>query len=275
MSYHILTFGMRLPNIARVAVFTELVRKKLPASIQGNSIIDNIANKRSFSLRMLGTPKFIEETGEHIRVKKAIRPKDGTIFDFMIRAPNDESEVVKSSLLDISEPKVKICDDTNSEADLELELKVVEKFLEEASIEGFNLSFPSEASLNIFPLKRMSPSYCSLCDREHTNDNAYIIRNKESYSFHCYREDQEKPLGERKPSIKLTLSETALSREKNLPAPVKLEQSRISNPNDCFVWWDLIRMCTSGKKFSRAEVYEAIQTTIAYIETEKPFWVLK
>ena len=55
------------------------------------------------------------------------------------------------------------------------------------------------------------PSYCSLCDREHTNENAYIIRNKKSYSFHCYRADQEKPPGIRKPSIKLALSETALS----------------------------------------------------------------
>src|SRR6266540_3209866 len=45
MLYHISTFGMRLPNIAQVAVFTELVRKKLPTALQENSIIDNIANK--------------------------------------------------------------------------------------------------------------------------------------------------------------------------------------------------------------------------------------
>src|SRR3954465_7663856 len=50
MSYHISTFGMRLPNILKVAVFTELVRKKLPVGLQGKSIIDNIANKSSFSL---------------------------------------------------------------------------------------------------------------------------------------------------------------------------------------------------------------------------------
>jgi len=50
MSYHISTTGMRLKNIAWVTIFTELVRKKLPVSLQGNSIIDNIANKRSFSL---------------------------------------------------------------------------------------------------------------------------------------------------------------------------------------------------------------------------------
>ncbi|PKB95735.1 hypothetical protein RhiirA5_385815 [Rhizophagus irregularis] len=62
--------------------------------------------------------------------------------------------------------------------------------------------------------------------------------------------DQEKPPGSRKPSIKLAPSETALSREKNLLASVKLKQSRISNPKDHFVWWDLIHMCTSKGKVS-------------------------
>src|SRR6266496_5776466 len=62
MSLHISTFGMRLKNIAQVALFTELVRKKLPAGLQDKGIVDNIANKRSFSLRMLGSPKYNEKT---------------------------------------------------------------------------------------------------------------------------------------------------------------------------------------------------------------------
>ena len=45
MSYYILTFGIRLKNIAQVTTFTKLIRKKLPVSFQENSIIDNIANK--------------------------------------------------------------------------------------------------------------------------------------------------------------------------------------------------------------------------------------
>ncbi|CAJ0643720.1 15360_t:CDS:1, partial [Entrophospora sp. SA101] len=56
MSLHISTFGLRLKNIAKVAVFTELVRKKLPIDLQEKYIVDNIANKSSFSLRMLNTP---------------------------------------------------------------------------------------------------------------------------------------------------------------------------------------------------------------------------
>ena len=36
---------MRLPSIAQVAIFTELVRKKLPAGLQDKGIVDNIANK--------------------------------------------------------------------------------------------------------------------------------------------------------------------------------------------------------------------------------------
>ena len=123
MSYHILTFGMRLPNIARVAVFTELVRKKLPASLQGNNIIDNIANKHSFSLRIFGTPKFDEKTGSHMRVKKAVQPKNGSVFDFMIRLPNDELEVVDSPLLAILETEMGRCSNINNiTTDVEFEL---------------------------------------------------------------------------------------------------------------------------------------------------------
>ncbi len=118
--------------------------------------------------------KFIEETEEHIRVKKAIHLKDETIFDFMICPSNNESEIIKSSLLAISESEVKRCNDINSEI-TEVKFELVEKLFEEASIEGFNLLFLSEQSPDIFSLKRIAPSYYSLCDQEHTNENAYII----------------------------------------------------------------------------------------------------
>jgi hypothetical protein len=45
ISLHVSTFGMRLPNIVRVTIFTELVRKKLLAGLQDKGIVDNIANK--------------------------------------------------------------------------------------------------------------------------------------------------------------------------------------------------------------------------------------
>jgi hypothetical protein len=275
ISLHVSTFGMRLSNIAQVAVFTELVRKKLPAGLQDKGIVDNIANKRSFSLRMLGSPKYNEKTEEHVRIKKAICPKDGSVLDFMICLPNNESEVIENSPL-LAIPKVKIeeCPSTNN-VTTDAEFELVETLLQEVSIEGYSLSYPSENFPDKFPLSRISPSHCPLCDREHTNENAYTRRNKKSYSFFCYRANQDKQPGERNPSLKLTISETVSDRERKLPAPVKLEQSRISNPNDHFVWWNLICICTSGKKFSRAEVYEAIQATVAYIQLDKPNWILK
>jgi hypothetical protein len=275
ISLHVSTYGMRLPNIARVAMFTELVRKKLPAGLQDKGIVDNIANKSSFSLRMLGSPKYNEKTGEHVREKKAIQPKDGTIFDFMIHPPNDESEIIKNSpLLDIPEPKVQRIDDTNSET-TEAEFELVETLLKEAGIEGYSLSYPSENFPNKFPLSRISSSHCLICDREHDSEHGYIIRNKKSYSFFCYRANNDREPGSRKTSIKLTISETALDREQKLPSPTKLDRSRISDPNDHFVWGDLIDMCTSGQKFSCSEVYEAIQATVACIQTTSRLWVLK
>ncbi|CAG8549884.1 16032_t:CDS:2, partial [Cetraspora pellucida] len=274
ISYHISTFGMRLQNIAQVAAFTELVHEKLPVSLQEKSIIDNIANKSSFSLRMLGSSKYVEETKEHIRVKKAIHPKNGSIFDFMLRPPNDESKIIKSPILDKPKTEVKRCNDANGEI-TQADYDFVELLLRDNCVEGYTLSFPSENTPNLFSLTRNSPSHCPICDREHTNENAYIIRYKKSYRFYCYRADQDRKPEIRNPSLKLTISETALDQEQKLPSPTKLDRSRISDPNDHFVWGDLIDMCGTKEKFTRNAVYEAIQATIACIQTDTKLWVLK
>ena len=183
----------------------------------------------------------------------------------MIRPPNDESEIINNSpLLAVPEMEsVKYANISNETTIAEFEL--VETLLQEASIEGYSLSYPSENFPDKFPLSRISPSHCPICDREHNSDNAYIIRNKKSYSFFCYRANNDRELSSRKPSKKLTISETALDRKRKLPIPIKLEQSRITNSKDQFVFRDLLRMCTSGRKFSCTEVYEAIQATVACV----------
>ena len=107
-----------------------------------------------------------------------------------------------------------------------------------------------------------------LSDREHDSDNAYIIRNKKSYSFYCYQANQDRQPESKKLSKKFTINETVLDQEQKLPSPIKLKWSRISNPNDHFVWGDLIDMCGTKEKFTRNAVYETIQATIACIQTD-------
>ncbi|EXX74189.1 hypothetical protein RirG_053430 [Rhizophagus irregularis DAOM 197198w] len=122
ISLHVLTFGMRLPNITKVSAFTELVRKKLPAGLQKKGIIDNIANIgsfKSFSLRILGTPKYDKKTDKHVRIKKVIRPKDRSIFDFMIRPPNNDFRVIDSPLLVVPESEVNRCSKENNDTSSE------------------------------------------------------------------------------------------------------------------------------------------------------------
>ena len=78
-------------------------------------------------------------------MKKAICPKDGTIFDFMIRPSNDESEVVKSPLLDVLKPEVKRFPVENSDIvskTTEAKFEVVETLLKKAGIEEYSLSYP-------------------------------------------------------------------------------------------------------------------------------------
>ena len=81
--------------------------------------------------------------------------------------------------------------------------------------------------------------------------------------------------GAKKPSLKLDINETAEKQEKKLPAPAKLGRPRISDPNDRFVWGDLIDMCTSNQSYTRNAVYEAIQATIACVQTTSRLWLFK
>ncbi|GES96008.1 hypothetical protein RCL_jg353.t1 [Rhizophagus clarus] len=129
ISLYISTFGMRLPNITQAEVFTKLVHKKLPVELQGKDIIDNITKKQSFSLRMLGSSKYKEKIDEHVYVKKAILPKDRTTFDFMLHLLNDESKIVKSLLLAVSESEVKKYNNDINNKITEAEFELVEKLL--------------------------------------------------------------------------------------------------------------------------------------------------
>ena len=66
-------------------------------------------------MQILESSKYNKKTKKHIRIKKAIHPKNEIIFDFMIYLPNDKSEVVESLLLVNPKTEVKRCNNTNSE----------------------------------------------------------------------------------------------------------------------------------------------------------------
>ncbi len=175
-------------------MFIEFVCKKVLVALQANSIIDNIANKCSFSLRMLSSPKHDEKAKEHVRMKKAIHPKDGIIFNFMIRLPNDELEIAESSLLVVSELEAKGCNNTNGET-TQAEFDFVKTLLRDNCVEGYTLSPPSDNISDLFPLTRNSLSHCPLCDWEHNSENAYIIRKNKIYRFYCHRANQDREPG--------------------------------------------------------------------------------
>src|SRR6185312_293738 len=208
---------------------------------------------------MLGTPKFIKETGEHVRIKKPLYPKDRDIFDFMLRAPNDDSPVVDNPILNLPEETSKTCKGDTGTMTRRVapkgpgaEVEYIDKLLGVVNIEGFDVLYPTLASQNIFSLRCISPSHCPLCKREHENDNAYVVRNKKTYRYYCHRADQETPNGTKKPSLKLVISETAEKQEKRLPAPEKIERPRIQ------IRMTVLYGGTSKQSYTRSAVYEAI-----------------
>ena len=52
------------------------------------------------------------------------------------------------------------------------EVEYIERLLGVVNIAGFDVLYPTTVSQNIFSLRRISPSYYPLCNREHNSDNA-------------------------------------------------------------------------------------------------------
>ncbi|CAG8557442.1 10654_t:CDS:2 [Cetraspora pellucida] len=219
----------------------------------------NIRLKNIAQVTMLGSLKYKKEIKEHIHIKKAIYPKDEMIFDFMICLPNNESEVIESSLLDvlenISRRKYSIMSNITTKA----EFKLAEILLKEANIEDYNLLFLSKNFSDKFSLSCISSSYCLLCNQKHT----------------------KKQPGMKNPSLKLTISKTALDREKKLSkakAPVALisetsETSKMSNlPEPKIVKWSQKDQLETSKLLEPIELISGVVPDIPYkeINSSKP-----
>lgn len=95
----------------------------------------------------------------------------------MLRPPYHEAEVKDSPILDVpKEKKSKNCE--TDDGTISSEVEYIEKLLKIVNIEDFDVSYPTHVSPNIFTLRRISDSYCFLCDREYSNENAYVVPNK-------------------------------------------------------------------------------------------------
>src|SRR6266540_3608118 len=113
---------------------------------------------------MLGSSKYDEKIEKHVCIKNAICPKDRSIFNFMIRPPNDKSEIIDNSPL-LTVPKTESVKYANINNETNIaEFELVETLLQEASIEGYSLSYPSKNFPDKFSLSRISLSYCPICD---------------------------------------------------------------------------------------------------------------
>ena len=80
--------------------------------------------------------------GEYIHVKKAIYPKDGFIFDFILLCSNNDSKIKNSLLLAVLKPKVKISNNTNSKT-IQVKFNFMEILLKENAIKGYIFLFSS------------------------------------------------------------------------------------------------------------------------------------
>src|SRR3954453_13127451 len=94
---------------------------------------------------------------------------------------NDESKVIESPLLVLPENAQTVqfqnFDNEISEAS-QTKFELVERLLKDNNIKGYNLSYSMNSVSDIFLLICIFLSYCPLCKREYSSENAYIVQNK-------------------------------------------------------------------------------------------------
>ena|SRR6266498_3706920 len=123
---------------------------------------------------MLSLSKYDKKTKKYICVKKAMHLKDRTIFDFMIRLLNNESEIAKSSLLVVPELEAKEYNNTNGKM-IQVEFDFVKMLLRDNCVKGYTLSPLSDNISDLFSLTHNFLLHCPLYDQEHSSEDAYII----------------------------------------------------------------------------------------------------
>jgi len=123
---------------------------------------------------MLSLSKYDKKTKKYICVKKAMHLKDRTIFDFMIRLLNNESEIAKSSLLVVPELEAKEYNNTNGKM-IQVEFDFVKMLLRDNCVKGYTLSFYLKNISYLFLLTHNFQSHFLLYKKKYNSENTYII----------------------------------------------------------------------------------------------------
>lgn len=196
-SYHIIVKGIYFYNhIATKIVADEIIRDISHANMLKKLYDDSVYSSKR-NLRLVGSRKL-----NSIRVKKFLKTIfQNKCFTDLLESDNSQdlhllsfrlslaSDTYLCMPINIETPNVpeKVFEN-NSEGFNENDLKDINSYLDE----NYPGVFKREKTDKTFiKLTRMKPHHCNICERVHSNDNAFVFKMNEKNYFGCYRDSNK------------------------------------------------------------------------------------
>ena len=177
LSYHIIFGGISMEPDDCKEIF-DIVMKDFPQLEVDRAVYNNLQEFRCLGCRKL------EWEDPHLQ-KRIVGKEEMTYEDFRSTLLKPEPSAIKIRRNNDAEKTEKKGKKYEKE---EIHEDMLGSNLEEAlSHEIMDQFKMEERKDNLIPLKRKKAGYCPLCEKEHTNDNAYLIETKGGIIFQCHR----------------------------------------------------------------------------------------
>lgn len=181
ISFHVVVNNWCLPDYVSNKVYCHRVINNMKSPLRkfiDENVYKSVQQLRTFSSTKRGVDRFkILESKHDFNINKNERLNFfNTILASLVSNTKSSkileyTEVIKrvynSDLGDLSDEDISIVDNLDF---------IIDGTFTVGEING-----------RIIPLKRTRPSFCKLCDRDHQNENPYLIFNENNIIFHCRR----------------------------------------------------------------------------------------
>lgn len=193
LSYHVILSNIYVSNNKENGAFCKMVVDNLDSKYK--DLIDTRVYDRFRQFRILGCNKLGSDRMKKLLVdNKPIDPRRMSMNEYINQLSNTLISYQSDKMIMIRPPVIEV---NRVVVDMNIDtISIMEAYEEYCADVSMPLMHVREVRGNTILLRRISPGYCSICNREHANENAYISVNEDGfYYYNCYRADAGEVIG--------------------------------------------------------------------------------
>ena len=189
LSYHIVVDNWCLPDVGSNKIYCHRILSRIPDSFHMKKYIDSLVYKSIQQFRTYGSTKYGKQRWKSLEDSEGVHGFIPSRFNYIVMLMRSlVSNTYGSKILEYNTPVKKVY----SGEDCPLSKEDFSRI--EALPDILDGTYEIlEPKGRLVPLKRVKPSMCPLCNREHENENPYLVISPESDAifFHCRRSNDK------------------------------------------------------------------------------------